>query len=222
MPISAGVYQFKLDQLVMDNDVRVRNDISGPHIAQLVRVLEHGETTLPPPVADIKTKIVVDGWARIHAYRRMDIDEIPVDFRKFQNKESMLAKSAELNIAHGRMLDTYDIKEVIKKLHVFGWSDKDISPIVLWPLPKVAECISQLATTIHGQAITVKAGLPAYKGRVIRRKDQHLINKWAGNEGTYHVNILIKYLGAYPKAKMTDTFVDRMDSLCQLWGKNHP
>lgn len=128
-----------LAELVEDFDLYPRNSVDSGHVSDLLRALKSG-ATLPPPIADAKSKAITDGFHRVRAYRRHlgTGGEIEVDLRTYKNKREMFLDAVELNSAHGRKLDRHDQARIVtlaKKMRIA----KDVIAVRLHITEKAVE-----------------------------------------------------------------------------------
>jgi hypothetical protein len=95
--------------LVEDLSIYPRHEVDEANVARLVCALEAGNS-LPPVVAEKKSKRIVDGWHRCRAYRRVFGDEhvIDVELRDYPDEASLVFDSIEMNARHGRQLNGTD------------------------------------------------------------------------------------------------------------------
>lgn len=149
-----------LSWLTEDPEVYPRNNVSAVHVDDLVHALNAG-ATLPDPVADAATGILVDGFHRTRALRRfLDDDDavIGVQVRDFPDKAAMLIASARLNSAHGLSLSRYDQKLVIVKARQVGIADADIAGALNMPVERLIRISVLVAEDSGGIAVPLKNG----------------------------------------------------------------
>ena len=106
-----------LCELVEDMEVYPRHEVDPAHVASLVRALESG-ATLPPIVAEKKSKIIVDGWHRARAYRKVLGPQgiVDVELHTYRDQASLLLDAVTRNATHGRKLDAIDQTRVVVML----------------------------------------------------------------------------------------------------------
>lgn len=98
-----------LARLVEDLSLYPRNRVDDMNVSRLVEAIKAG-AVIPNPVADKKTKTLVDGFHRVRAYRRVlgANGVIPVELRDYKSRAEMLLDAIKLNSSHGRQLDRVD------------------------------------------------------------------------------------------------------------------
>lgn len=108
-------------QLVEDLSIYPRHQVDDSHVASLVQALKAG-ALLPPPVADAKSKRIVDGWHRVRAFRRVvgPTGVIDVDLRPYKTEADLKVDAVELNASHGRRLDKADQVRAVLLLEEAG------------------------------------------------------------------------------------------------------
>ena len=109
----AAAIMTSLKGLKLNKRISSRTKPNLQTVAGLVRAYKSG-ATIPPLVADKKTKILVDGTQRRMAAMQLKIKKLPVEFRNFKDIPAMLEASMLLN-RHGQPLSTYDKVNCILK-----------------------------------------------------------------------------------------------------------
>lgn len=99
--------QFKISRLKLDYNLYPRHRIDRYHVGKMKQAILAG-ATMPPIIADAKSKRVVDGFHRVEAYKAMQNTLIPVIFKKYRIEAEMFIDAMRLNAAHGRSLTPYD------------------------------------------------------------------------------------------------------------------
>lgn len=109
-----GITKYQAAALVLDYNIYPRHQIDGDNVAKIKRALE-AEEDLPPVVADVKSKRVVDGFHRVTATLQHFREEamIDVDFRRYRSEGQMFVEAMRLNSGHGRKLSPYDMARCI-------------------------------------------------------------------------------------------------------------
>jgi len=107
--------------LVEDTAIYPRHSVDDMHVNGLVMALRAG-VTLPPVVAEAKSRRIVDGWHRVRAYRKVlgPQASIDVDLRTYKSEGDLLADAVALNSSHGRRLDRVDQVRAIYLLEEAG------------------------------------------------------------------------------------------------------
>lgn len=99
--------EFKISRLKLDYNLYPRHRIDRYHVSEMKQAIMAG-VTMPPIIADSKSKRVVDGFHRVEAYKALQHTTISVIFRKYATEAEMFIEAMRLNAAHGRALTTYD------------------------------------------------------------------------------------------------------------------
>lgn len=138
MSLNETTVTLPLAQLVEDMDLYPRHAVDPAHVSSLVGALESG-ATLPPLVADKKSKRITDGWHRARAYKRVLGNTATVDvvLINYPNEAAMIFDAAHRNAAHGRRLDTIDKTRCIMMMRTVGLNDDRISLALNIPNRKV-------------------------------------------------------------------------------------
>jgi ParB-like nuclease domain len=141
--------------LEFDRDLYPRIDVSEYHVSEIVRAMDGGHS-LPPVIADRKTRKLVDGTHRWHAAIRKEVQEIAVEWRDYADEAEMFKDACLLNSAHGLNFTSRDRLKVIEIGQKFGLKDVDFSLLLR-------------TSTSYVQAIMPRiANVPGNGGRIER------------------------------------------------------
>jgi hypothetical protein len=123
-----------------------RHAVDTGHVQSLVFALESG-ATLPPIVADEKSKRITDGWHRARAYRRFigSAATVDVELRPYKDEAAMKFDAAQMNSNHGRRLDAIDRTRCVIMLRSSGFNDAQISGALNLPESRVEKLSIKVA-----------------------------------------------------------------------------
>jgi len=112
----------KIAELIFNFQLYPRNHIEDFNVQSIARSLEAG-FTIPPIIADRKTKQIVDGFNRTTAVRKLygDFAEIDVEWRDYKSEKAMFEDAMLTNTAHGVRLNSHDMARcaiIAKQLHI--------------------------------------------------------------------------------------------------------
>ncbi len=101
--------KLSLSEIKIDWDIYPRTDLNRDNTLRLIDSLSAG-AEIPPPLIDLKTKTLVDGFHRYHAYLEKYGKSycITVTSEDFKDKKEMLLRSARVNSIHGQPLSNQD------------------------------------------------------------------------------------------------------------------
>ena len=113
--------------LVEDFSLYPRNDVDNHHVSGLVHVLQSG-VSLPPVIADQKSKRIVDGFHRRRAYQQLygEAVEISCLLKKYKDESAMLLEAVAKNSVHGLALGGGDAVRAAHMLEDRGVSREQI------------------------------------------------------------------------------------------------
>ncbi|GAI70280.1 unnamed protein product, partial [marine sediment metagenome] len=100
-----------IGDLKLDNSVWPRSSLDEEAIERYCDCLEK----LPPVVVDKETMTVLDGWHRVEAHKREDVETIPVDFENCP-PHLMKARAYALNARYGLPVDNEVRDQIIVDL----------------------------------------------------------------------------------------------------------
>lgn len=101
----------KIAALILDNSIWPRSSLDEEAIERYRDCLQE----LPSIVVDRETMKVLDGWHRVEAYKREDVETIPVDFEDCP-PYLFLARAYALNARHGLPVDNEMRDQIIVDL----------------------------------------------------------------------------------------------------------
>lgn len=99
----------KVSSLKLNYNLYPREELDENNITRMIEALKAG-VSLPPVLADKKTKIVIDGFHRREAYRLLygEKSEIAVIYKEYTNIKDMFLDAVRLNASQGKTLGQND------------------------------------------------------------------------------------------------------------------
>lgn len=160
-----------LAELVEDLSLYPRHVVDDTHVSSLVLALKSG-ASLPPLVADKKSKRLVDGWHRLRAYRRVvgDTAAVDVELRSYKDEAQMLLDAVALNATHGRRLDRVDQVRVVMLAERVGITEQQVATVLHVPVDRVKTLRVRVAVVPHG---TITA-IPGTNTVALKRPVAHM------------------------------------------------
>lgn len=177
--------QVLLSSLKEDEDVYPRGSVSSMHVDDLVNAIDAG-AQLPPPLIDRETRIIVDGFHRVRAWRRRLGDDGVIDVLvdDFGSRPEMLLKSAQLNASHGLALGRLDQKVVIIKARGMGATDTQIASALGITGDRVTRLAIRVATAPDGSQLPVKRGAEHLSGQFLDDAQAMMLRRMRGGSAT--------------------------------------
>jgi len=165
------VVSMPLAELVEDMDLYARHAVDTSHVQSLVFALESG-ATLPPLVADKKSKRITDGWHRGRAYKRFHGNGAVVDVElvPYKSDSEMVLDAVARNASHGRKLDSIDRTRSVVMLRNVGCNDSQISVALAIPEKRVEKLVVKLATAPR----SAKGTIPGTNSITLKRSVLHM------------------------------------------------
>lgn len=157
-----------LASLVEDFSLYPRHTVSDSHILDLVRALQSG-ITLPPIIAERKSKRVVDGVHRRRALlKHFGEDAVtPVELRDYENDAALFLDAVDLNSAHGRKLDRHDQTRIVLRLRELHVPDQQIALRLHVPEPTITQLAIRVVIAPSGEQLPSKRGLEHMRGTTL-------------------------------------------------------
>ena len=145
-----------LSSLIENMDLYPRHAVDSAHVTTLAMAIESGQS-LPPIVADKKTKQITDGWHRCRAYRRVHGEgcDVPVELVTYKDEGEMVMDAVRRNSCHGRRLDKMDRQRSILMLTKHGIPVTKIVDVIHIPEIVVTRLTQNTVIVPKGHATAV-------------------------------------------------------------------
>lgn len=164
------IVQMPVCELVEDLELYPRHAVDDAHVSSLHQSILMGDT-LPPIVADSKSKRITDGWHRCRAYARVGPGMVvDVELVNYKDETEMLVDSVAKNATHGRKFDRIDKTRSVVLLEKHGVDIKRISLLLHVPEKKVESYRVKVATAPRSSPGTV----PGTQNIALKRPVMHM------------------------------------------------
>jgi len=196
--MSARIRQISIAELVEDLEVYPRHHVDHQHVRALADAIVAGEE-LPPIVADAKTKVVVDGWHRLRAYRRVLGDEatIPVELIAYPDRAAMIRDAVARNVRHGLRLQVIDQVRAVRLLENAGFDRPAIAGILNRPVEKIERLTVRVAYADKSKdVVPLKRPVIHLAGQVLTEKQEKVHRILGGTDWPLHIRQLREALDA--------------------------
>lgn len=146
--MSTKTTKLPLAKLVEDLELYPRHNVDAMHVQSLHEAIVSGKT-LPPIVADQKSKRIIDGFHRVRAYRRAlgENGTVEVELVAYKSEADMKRDAVCRNASHGRRLDAIDRVRSVIMLRSSGFDDPDIADALNVSVKAVEKYSIRVATT---------------------------------------------------------------------------
>lgn len=167
----AKLVQMPLAELVEDMDLYPRHAVDDANVQSLAMALEAG-TELPPIVADEKSKVIIDGWHRARAHKRVfgPAASVTVELRPYKDRAGMIEDAVALNAAHGRRLDVMDQTRAVLMLEKAGVETERIAMLMHVP----EERVIKLKIRVARADVVTRDTVPGTKKITLKQSVSHL------------------------------------------------
>jgi hypothetical protein len=163
-----------LADLVEDMDLYPRHAVDPSNVQALAHALEAG-ATLPPIIADKKSKRIVDGWHRARAYKRIHgpTTSVEVEVVAYKDEAAIKYDAILRNSQHGRRLDAIDRTRCVVMLRSSGFTDGQIAGALNVPEERVEKLAVKVAVGPKGS----NANVPGTNQITLKRSVAHMEGK---------------------------------------------
>lgn len=123
-----AIKQVLAASLVEDMDVYPRTRIDDSYVSRLAEAIRSG-ASLPPVVADAKSKVMVDGVQRRRAFIKVlgPKAKVTCELIPYKNRKELLQDAVARNTTHGRKLEAQDQVRSIHLLRGAGFEEEAIA-----------------------------------------------------------------------------------------------
>ena len=205
-----------LDKIVLDQTIYPRTGVSEFNVGRLVAALKTG-SKLPPLVIEARSFRLVDGWHRYEAYKRQEIDKVPVEQKVYSTEADLFADAVRYNIGHGEPLDQYCVRAAVIRLEQYGYSRERISEVVRLPLDSLEKIERGFAANDSGEKIALKGGLSHLAGLTLTAAQREVNRRYSGGKASFYAKQLADLLEADMWPPRSEAFAREMDRLVRLW-----
>jgi hypothetical protein len=205
-------------ELVEDLSLYPRLQVDDWYVSRLAEALRSG-ATLPPIVADRKSKRIADGFHRRRAALKAfgPTAEVDVVLRDYQDEASLYLDALRLNAHHGRRLTTAEEVRAALRAQELGIEPKVIADTLAIRVEKLMGQLER--STARGAIEPVVVLKPAYRhlaGEQLTR-DQELANRHAGgHQATFYARMLVELLESGAVDESNRTLMERLWRLHEL------
>lgn len=189
--------QIAIAELVLDFTIYPRAEVQAQHVASLVDALEAG-VTLPPIVADKKSKRVVDGFHRYNANRRVYGDDAKIDvvLKSYPNESALFLDAMRLNAGHGRALTSFDRAHCIIAAEHLKIEPAQIAAALAITVDRIGELKANKIGKLHivgktDRSIPIKRTISHMGGQQLTQKQSDANDKLGGMNQLFYVNQLV-------------------------------
>lgn len=192
------IRQVPIAELVEDMEIYPRHGVDRHHVRALADAIVAGEE-LPPIVADANTKVVVDGWHRLRAYRRIlgDDAKVPVELISYPDRAAMIRDAVSRNVRHGLRLQVIDQVRAIRLLEQAGFDRPAIAAILNRPVTKIERLTIRVGYSDRSRdVVPLKRPVIHLAGQVLTEKQEQVHRMLGGTDWPLHIRQLREALDA--------------------------
>lgn len=189
------ITRIKLSELVIDYTIYPRHKVDDYHVRSMVESLRSG-SGLPPMLVEKKSRRVIDGVHRYHAYQRVNGPDFsaPCILKEWPDEKSLVIEAIALNSAHGRSLTTFDKARCVALAETWG-----IEPVALATALKIRverlEILKATRLAFHGQeSVALKATVGHLAGKELSDNEFSFIPRAGGPPQAFYINQVIALL----------------------------
>lgn len=186
------IKKVKISKLELDYDIYPREHLNSYHADEIVEAIKAG-VRMPPIVIDKATSIVVDGWHRIEAVRRVlgDKASIEADVREYPDKAAMFAESIKLNASHGQRLSRIDEAHCLAKAQDFQLEPAAVASLLNITAERAEDLVSRRLASSSEGSIVLKGSTAHLAGQRLSDAQATYNRKAGGLNQTFYINQVI-------------------------------
>lgn len=180
-------------ELVLDPMLYPRKKLSTFQVSHLMQALRSGKT-LPPVIACRNLKKVADGFHRIQAYKNLggEDDEIPVEWRDYEDERALFLDAMRLNSAHGEPLTAYDRTRAMLIARKLGIADGETAASLSITVERLADLAVTRTAYANQQVVAIKrTSAPVVAQRIMSPRQQAADNAAGGMSVGFYVRQLL-------------------------------
>lgn len=186
--------KIKASELVEDFDLYPRADVDSTHVKHIAEAIEAG-AQIPPVIADLKSKRIVDGFHRSRAWRRIYGDEVEIDvlLKSYKNERELFLEAIRLNANHGRNMTSFDRTHAMEKALRFEIDPALVAAALNMKLERVTEFKSERCAKLENsrRCVPLKQSIRHMRGSTMTKEQADTVSKLGGNNQSFYVNQLI-------------------------------
>ncbi len=208
-----------LAELVLDFGLYPRGGVDSQHVAYMREALDSG-VTLPPIVADKKTKRISDGFHRFRAYEYQKRDTVEVLLKDYANEQEMLLDAIRLNSSHGHNLTAHDRVHCVILAERLSIPEEELASALHMEIEKLGELKIDRTGTMRvagvRQPIALKRTIRHMAGRILTKDQSEANDHLSGMNQVFYVNQLIWLMESDLLNREDDKLIARLARLGEL------
>lgn len=203
--------QVKVSTLVLDFTVYPRHRLDDVNLRTIRESVAAGET-LPPVIADTKTKRVADGFHRVTELLRRDPDaNIAVEFIDYDDDKALFLDAVRRNARHGARLSPYDRARCLELANVLTIDPTAIAGALAVSVDVTAKIrAARTAFDPNGAPLQLKRPFRHRAGQTLNETEMHANEKSSGWTARFHADQIVMLLGADAVDLSDDATIDSL------------
>ena len=174
-------------RLVLDYTVFPRHVVDAQNVRYIMEAMRAG-ASMPAVIVEEKTLRVVDGFHRVKAALRLDVQAVmSVDLRQYGSDEALMLEAARLNAAHGNRLNVWDQTLCVAKLEAAGIPRADVAQALGLTLARVEHLVTTRVAVHHLVPYALKRTTTHLAGRDLTDGERAYNEKAGGLPQSFYV-----------------------------------
>lgn len=217
----------KIANLVLDETIWPRHSISSANVSSIAEAVTAGEI-MPPVVVASRSHVVVDGFHRIYAFRRLFGADHEVDaiVRTYRSRRQMVEDAIALNVGRGADLTRWDLVRCAELADEHGIPLDTLAKLLKWrPERLAAYRESRMGTTLDDRRLALKRSIRHRLNQPLTPIQEAANEHLSGMSPLFHANQLITLLEADLLPDDEPQLTERLAHLATLintWVTNLP
>jgi hypothetical protein len=210
-------------ELVEDLSLYPRLQVDDWYVSRLAEALRSG-ATLPPIVADRKSRRIVDGFHRRRAALRVHgpTAEVDVLLRDYPDERSLYLDALRLNAHHGKRLSTAEEVRAVIRGQELGIEPRVIAGTLAIRVEKLEGLLER--KTARGTVEPVVVLKPSFShlaGENLTREQEQANKHSGGHQASFYARMLIMLFESGAVDESNQTLMERLwrlhELLTQFW-----
>lgn len=190
------IQEIAITSLVQDFNFYPRTMVSNVTVNDFAEAIRAG-ATLPPVRVCSETMRVIDGYHRIAAYKKLELEAIPATLEKVEDDADFYLRAVEANAQHGHRYTPFDQSRIIQRSVELGLPIERLTGALQVSKTKIEEIQKGwFAKNEAGGLEAVKRTIGHMTGKTLTHRQLEANRKLSGMQQSFYVNQILELINA--------------------------